>query len=101
MCVLLCFFFFKQKTAYEMLRSLVGSEMCIRDRAYTTGVMLACLALGVLLLALRAAGEEVGWAFQLQEPLVVAGLLLLAAAITANLLGVYEFSVPGLSLIHI
>ena len=30
--VLLCFFFFKQKTAYEMLRSLVGSEMCIRDR---------------------------------------------------------------------
>eukprot|EP00658_Telonema_sp_P-2_P043796 TRINITY_DN31693_c0_g1_i1.p1 TRINITY_DN31693_c0_g1~~TRINITY_DN31693_c0_g1_i1.p1 ORF type:complete len:116 (-),score=33.09 TRINITY_DN31693_c0_g1_i1:3-350(-) len=30
---MLCFFFFKQKTAYEMLRSLVGSEMCIRDRA--------------------------------------------------------------------
>ncbi len=26
------FFFFKQKTAYGMLRSLVGSEMCIRDR---------------------------------------------------------------------
>ena len=25
-------FFFKQKTAYEMLRSLVGSERCIRDR---------------------------------------------------------------------
>ena len=24
----------KQKTAYEMLRSLVGSEMCIRDRVY-------------------------------------------------------------------
>eukprot|EP00658_Telonema_sp_P-2_P018918 TRINITY_DN17405_c0_g2_i1.p1 TRINITY_DN17405_c0_g2~~TRINITY_DN17405_c0_g2_i1.p1 ORF type:complete len:245 (+),score=55.37 TRINITY_DN17405_c0_g2_i1:65-799(+) len=29
------FFFFKQKTAYEMLRSLVGSEMCIRDRGGT------------------------------------------------------------------
>ena len=28
-------FFFKQKTAYEMLRSLVGSEMCIRDRVYS------------------------------------------------------------------
>src|SRR5674536_363159 len=24
----------KQKTAYEMLRSLVGSEMCIRDYVY-------------------------------------------------------------------
>ncbi len=32
----LCFFFFKQKTAYEVRLSLVGSEMCIRDR--TTGV---------------------------------------------------------------
>ncbi len=30
------FFFFKQKTAYEILIGLVGSEMCIRDR--TTGV---------------------------------------------------------------
>src|SRR5665254_9469 len=28
---MLRFFLFKQKTAYEMLRSLVGSEMCIRD----------------------------------------------------------------------
>eukprot|EP00658_Telonema_sp_P-2_P049612 TRINITY_DN37753_c0_g1_i1.p2 TRINITY_DN37753_c0_g1~~TRINITY_DN37753_c0_g1_i1.p2 ORF type:complete len:116 (+),score=22.56 TRINITY_DN37753_c0_g1_i1:67-414(+) len=38
----LFFFFFKQKTAYEMLRSLVGSEMCIRDsmpRAHTHPVV--------------------------------------------------------------
>src|SRR5678810_591789 len=28
-----CFFFFKQKTAYEISACLVGSEMCIRDRA--------------------------------------------------------------------
>eukprot|EP00658_Telonema_sp_P-2_P081969 TRINITY_DN8545_c0_g1_i4.p1 TRINITY_DN8545_c0_g1~~TRINITY_DN8545_c0_g1_i4.p1 ORF type:complete len:172 (+),score=36.11 TRINITY_DN8545_c0_g1_i4:78-593(+) len=33
----LLFFFFKQKTAYEMLRSLVGSEMCIRDRSMHAG----------------------------------------------------------------
>src|SRR5660397_177264 len=26
------FFFFKQKTAYDVRLSLVGSEMCIRDR---------------------------------------------------------------------
>src|SRR5428012_9883 len=30
--VLFLFFFFKQKTAYEIMPSLVGSEMCIRDR---------------------------------------------------------------------
>lgn len=63
--------------------------------AYTAGVVLACVALGALMLALRAAGEQVGWAFQLQEPGVVVGLLLLAVAITANLMGVFEL--PSLS----
>ena len=63
--------------------------------AYTAGVVLACLVLGALLLALRAGGEQVGWAFQLQEPLVVAALLLLAVTITANLAGLFEFAVPG------
>ena len=63
--------------------------------AYSAGAILACIALGGLLLALRAGGNEVGWAFQLQEPGVVAALLLLAAAITANLAGLYEFAVPG------
>ena len=63
--------------------------------AYAAGVILACAALGALLLALRAAGEEVGWAFQLQEPGVVAALLLLATGITVNFLGLFEFAVPG------
>ena len=47
--------------------------------AYTAGVVLACVALGGVMLALRAAGEQVGWAFQLQEPSVVIVLLVLAA----------------------
>src|SRR5665648_322477 len=34
--LVLCFFFFKQKTAYEIMPSLVGSEMCIRDRVTIT-----------------------------------------------------------------
>lgn len=72
------------------------SEARREGLAYTGGVMLACLALGGLLLALRAAGQQVGWAFQLQEPGVVIALLLLAVAITANLGGVFEL--PGLSL---
>lgn len=63
--------------------------------AYTAGVVLACLLLGGVMLALRAGGEQVGWAFQLQEPGVVAVLLLLAVAITANFAGLYEL--PGLS----
>lgn len=64
--------------------------------AYTAGVVVACLGLGALMLALRAAGNEIGWAFQLQEPGVVVALLLLAAAITANFAGLFE--IPSLSL---
>ena len=33
-CNTLLRFFFKQKTAYEIMPSLVGSEMCIRDSIY-------------------------------------------------------------------
>ena len=63
--------------------------------AYTAGVVLACLALGGTMLALRAAGDEIGWAFQLQEPLVVAALLALAVAITANFAGLFELPSLG------
>jgi thiol:disulfide interchange protein len=58
-------------------------------------VILAVLALGGVLLVLRAGGEEIGWAFQLQEPGVVVALLLLAVAITANFAGLFEL--PSLS----
>ena len=58
--------------------------------AYTAGAVVTALLLGGVLLALRAAGEQVGWAFQLQHPLSVLVLLLLAVAITLNLAGVYE-----------
>lgn len=58
--------------------------------AYTAGVVTTCVALGGLLLALRAGGEAIGWAFQLQSPAILFLLLLLGTAITLNLLGVFE-----------
>jgi DsbC/DsbD-like thiol-disulfide interchange protein/cytochrome c biogenesis protein CcdA len=58
--------------------------------AYTTGIMLSCIVLGAVMLALRAAGEEIGWAFQLQDPVIVLLLLLLMVAVTANLAGLFE-----------
>ncbi len=58
--------------------------------AYSAGVILSCVALGGLLLALRAGGEEIGWAFQLQEPAFVLLLLLLMVAVTANLAGLFD-----------
>ncbi|HEX7929975.1 MAG TPA: protein-disulfide reductase DsbD domain-containing protein, partial [Sphingomicrobium sp.] len=61
--------------------------------AYTLGAVVGTGALGVALLAIRAAGAEAGWAFQLQDPRTVMLLLLLAVAITANLAGLFELPV--------
>ena len=58
--------------------------------AYTLGVLVFMLGLGAGLLALRAAGQAVGWGFQLQSPWVVGILALLFALISLNLLGWIE-----------
>lgn len=58
--------------------------------AYTAGTLATMAALGGVLLALRAGGEAVGWAFQLQDPRVVAVLSMLVFAIALNLAGVFE-----------
>jgi thiol:disulfide interchange protein DsbD len=59
--------------------------------AYTAGVLASFLALGALLLALRAAGEQLGWGFQLQSPAVIAALAVLFTVIGLNLAGLFEF----------
>ena len=58
--------------------------------AYTVGVVTSFLALGALMLALRAAGEQLGWGFQLQSPAAVAALAVLFTLIGLNLAGVFE-----------
>ena len=59
--------------------------------AYTVGVVLSFVALAALLLALRAGGEQLGWGFQLQSPVVIAVLAALFTLIGLNLAGVFEF----------
>ncbi|RYY93403.1 MAG: protein-disulfide reductase, partial [Comamonadaceae bacterium] len=59
--------------------------------AYTAGVVLSFVALAGVMLALRAAGEQLGWGFQLQSPAVVATLAALFTLIALNFAGVFEF----------
>ena len=59
--------------------------------AYTAGVVLSFMALGALMLGLRAAGEAIGWGFQLQSPAVVASLAALFTLVALNLAGMFEF----------
>ena len=59
--------------------------------AYTAGVVLSFVLLGALLMALRAAGEQLGWGFQLQSPLTVTALAVLFTLLGLNLAGLFEF----------
>ena len=59
--------------------------------AYTAGVVSSFVALGSLWLALRAAGHQLGWGFQLQSPAVVAALAGLFTLIGLNLAGWFEW----------
>ena len=67
------------------------SRLLAGGLAYTAGVVVSFLALAALMLGLRAGGEQLGWGFQLQEPLVVAALAALFTLIGLNLAGVFQF----------
>jgi thiol:disulfide interchange protein DsbD len=58
--------------------------------AFGAGVVLAFLALGLVMLALRHAGEAAGWGFQMQSPVFVGAMALLFVLIGLNLFGVFE-----------
>ena len=68
-----------------------GPSMRVGALAFAAGVMATFVALAALLLALRAAGEQVGWGFQLQSPGVVTALAVLFFVLALNLSGVFEF----------
>ena len=74
-----------------------GDERSARREAlgYGAGALVGTAALGGALLLLRAGGSAAGWAFQLQDPRTILILLLLATAITLNLLRLFELPVLG------
>src|SRR6201999_507558 len=67
-----------------------GSEGRKESFAYTAGAVLSFAVLGLAILALRAGGQSVGWGFQLQSPIAVAGFALLVFAVELNLSGLFE-----------
>ena len=58
--------------------------------AYSAGAILSFLAFGLMIVLLRQGGAAVGWGFQLQNPIAVAGFALLIFAVGLNLSGVFE-----------
>jgi thiol:disulfide interchange protein len=60
--------------------------------SYTAGVIVCFLAIAGVLLALKAGGAQIGWGFQLQNPLVVLLLSWLLFVIGLNFSGLFEIS---------
>lgn len=71
--------------AREGRRSVV-----IHTLAYAVGVVGSFMALGLVFIAFKSAGVALGWGFQLQSPLFVAGLSGLLLLLGMSLMGVFE-----------
>ena len=96
--VMPCVFPILSLKALSLARANDGAAHARREAlAYAAGVIAVCLALGAGLLALRAAGSTVGWAFQLQDPRVIGVLLLLTLGIALNLTGLFELPTPAIA----
>jgi thiol:disulfide interchange protein/DsbC/DsbD-like thiol-disulfide interchange protein len=67
-----------------------GKEGRGESFAYAVGAVLSFAVLGLAIVLLRQGGQSVGWGFQLQSPLAVAGFALLVFAVALNLSGLFE-----------
>ncbi len=66
------------------------AAMRAHGAAFAVGVVVSFWLLAAGLVALRAAGQQLGWGFQLQSPAVVVALAILFFALALNLSGVFE-----------
>lgn len=60
--------------------------------AYTAGILLSFAVIGGSLIILKGLGQEIGWGFQLQNPVIVGGLAYLLFIIGLNLSGLFEIT---------
>ena len=86
------------------LKALSLSKMSMNKKAaqvdglwYAAGSVLTASFLGIILLLLRSAGQEVGWSFQLQSPHMIMILFILVISIGLNFAGFFEVRAPSIS----
>ena len=65
--------------------------------AYALGAVLSFVLIAVVLVALRSAGQEIGWGFQLQSPAFVVTMAVVFFVLSLNFLGLYEINIPFLN----
>ena len=85
-----CVFPILSMKAIALARHAHGGSAGAHGLVFMGGVVATFLALAGALIAARAAGQAVGWGFQLQSAPVVAGLALIMLLTALNLSGVFE-----------
>ena len=63
--------------------------------AYSAGVFAWFLGFAALVVGFKAAGQQIGYAFHLQNPWFVVGLCVVTFVFALSLLGVFEVILPG------
>jgi DsbC/DsbD-like thiol-disulfide interchange protein len=71
-----------------------------QNLAYTFGVIISFLSIGLMILGLRHSGQLVGWGFQLQSPVFVSVLVWLFVVLALQLVGLFEFDFLDLNMGH-
>jgi thiol:disulfide interchange protein DsbD len=77
---------------FDFVRQASGRPAALRRHGYVyaAGVLLSFWILAGSLLALRAAGQGLGWGFQLQSPAFVVAMIFLLVALALSLLGLFD-----------
>ncbi len=65
-------------------------KLMLHGVTYTLGVLVSLLILASVLLALRAAGNSLGWGFQLQSPWFTYAVVLVMVVFGLNMAGLFE-----------
>ncbi len=63
--------------------------------ASAAGILTSFVILALILIALRAAGQSVGWGIQFQQPVFLAAMTAILVLFACNLAGLFEIHLPG------
>jgi thiol:disulfide interchange protein len=85
-----CVFPILSMKVIALARHAHGQSLAAQGLAFMGGVVATFLLLAGALIGARAAGQAVGWGFQLQSPAVVGVLALVMLLAALNLSGVFE-----------
>jgi thiol:disulfide interchange protein len=76
-------------------RNYPRRKLLAHNFSYTAGVISTFMVLALVIAGLKAAGEEIGWGFQLQSPAFILLMMLILFILSLNLFGLFEFITPG------